>query len=102
MINRVTSTALRALTSPAGPRSPFEYRAQVDKSYCIHTSDQEGCKRKQRPRQAAATEPPAAFNVGGNPIERVSLFKHLGRILSDDDSAPEACVRNVERTARPK
>ena len=38
-----------------------------------------------------------SFKVGGEPIKRVSVFKYLGRLLSEDDDDNHAALRQLHR-----
>jgi hypothetical protein len=40
-----------------------------------------------------------SVDVGEGAIERVTKFRYLGRILSQDDSDLSACVRNIQRAS---
>jgi hypothetical protein len=46
---------------------------------------------------AAALLPAPTFYVDQTPLERVTKFRYLGRILSQDDHDLSACVRNIQR-----
>jgi hypothetical protein len=41
--------------------------------------------------------PVPTFYVGDHALERVTKFRYLGRILSQDDHDLSACVRNIQR-----
>jgi hypothetical protein len=41
--------------------------------------------------------PASTFYVGEDAIKRVTKFRYLGRILSQDDNDLSACVRNIQR-----
>jgi hypothetical protein len=54
-------------------------------------------RRKTRELIAAAQLPAPTFYIGEDAVERVSKFRYLGRILSQDDHDLSACVRNIQR-----
>jgi hypothetical protein len=54
-------------------------------------------RRQTRAMVARALLPVPTFNVGEAAIERVTKFRYLGRILSQDDHDLSACVRNIQR-----
>jgi hypothetical protein len=46
---------------------------------------------------ATALLPAPTFYAGEEVLERVTKFRYLGRILSQDDHDLSACVRNIQR-----
>jgi hypothetical protein len=54
-------------------------------------------RREKRDMIAAAQLPAPTFYVEGAAVERVTKFRYLGRILSQDDHDFSACVRNIQR-----
>jgi hypothetical protein len=46
---------------------------------------------------ATALLPAPTFYVGEDTIERVTKFRYLGQILSQDGNDLSACVRNIQR-----
>ena len=59
---------------------------------------QEGNVRRQtRARIATAQLPAPTFYIGDTALDRVTKFRYLGRILSQDDQDLSACVRNIQR-----
>jgi hypothetical protein len=54
-------------------------------------------RRKKREMIATAQLPAPTFYIGEVAVERVSKFRYLGRILSQDDHELSACVRNLQR-----
>jgi hypothetical protein len=54
-------------------------------------------RRQTRAMVAAALLPAPTFYVGDEALERVTKFRYLGRILSQDDHDLSACVRNIQR-----
>jgi hypothetical protein len=59
---------------------------------------QEGnVRREKRAMIAAAQLPAPTFYIGDEALERVTKFRYLGRILSQDDKDLSACVPNLQR-----
>jgi hypothetical protein len=59
---------------------------------------QEGNVRRQKRAMIAAAQLPApTFYIGKDAVGRVTKFRYLGRILSQDDHDLSACVRNIQR-----
>jgi hypothetical protein len=54
-------------------------------------------RRQKRARITAALLPAPTFYIDETPLERVTKFRYLGRILSQDDHDLSACVRNIQR-----
>jgi hypothetical protein len=54
--------------------------------------------RKGADRAAQLPAPPTY--IGEDAVERVSKFRYLGRILSQDDHDLSACVRNIQRQGK--
>jgi hypothetical protein len=54
-------------------------------------------RRQIRAAIAAALLPAPTFFIDETPLERVTKFRYLGRILSQDDHDLSACVRNIQR-----
>jgi hypothetical protein len=54
-------------------------------------------RRQTRAMIAEALLPAPAFFIDQTPLERVTKFRCLGRILSQDDHDLSACVRNIQR-----
>jgi hypothetical protein len=54
-------------------------------------------RRQTRAMIAAALLPAPTFFIGDNAVERVTKFRYLGRMLSQDDHDLSACVRNLQR-----
>jgi hypothetical protein len=54
-------------------------------------------RRQTRAMIAAALLPAPTIFIGDNAVERVTKFRYLGRILSQDDHDLSACVRNLQR-----
>jgi len=59
--------------------------------------DEGSVRRQTRERIAAAMLPAPTFYIGEDAVERVTKFRYLGRILSQDDRDLSACVRNIQR-----
>jgi hypothetical protein len=53
------------------------------------------CKYETEERELIAGS--SRFYIGEDAVERVSKFRYLGRILSQDDHDLSACVRNIQR-----
>jgi hypothetical protein len=54
-------------------------------------------RRKTRAKVATTLLPAPTFFVGEDATERVTKFRYLGRILSQDDNDLSAYVRNIQR-----
>ena len=61
-----------------------------------------GADRKKRrlAAEAARKARETVFHAYGQPLENVSLFKYLGRMVSDDDNDWPAVVRNLKKARK--